>query len=141
MQFKVETVSTRYASQSNLKSVSTKFSCSSRSSKSTALNAQVRLKTAQLKAEHLKDRIEEQKATLALEHVMQKQMQEHKMQIKQREARRKLEHAKLECDILSESDSLSVNSLPIFSSNKDSKCYVVKLEKRVFDLFVFSLNV
>ena len=54
---------------------------------------------------------------------MQKQMQEHKMQIKQRETRRKLEHAKLECDILSESDSLSVHSLPVFSSNKDSKVH------------------
>ena len=38
LQSKVETASTRYASQSSLKSVSTKSSRSSRSSKSTALS-------------------------------------------------------------------------------------------------------
>ena len=129
---KTETASVHSASSLSTKSSSSKSSRSSRSSKSSVisvkrLNAQLKLKSAQLEADHINQRIKEQNDTLALEQMqrqmqleIQRQMHEHKMSLKQSETRRKLEHAKTELDVLNELDFMSVKSLSGFFSKVDS---------------------
>ena len=138
---KTETASVHSASSLSAKSSSFKSSRSSRSSKSSIisvkrLNAQLKLKSAQLEADHANQRIKEQNDTLALEQMqtqmqleIQRKMHEHKMSLKQSETRRKLEHAKTEFDVLNEFDSMSVKSLPGFFSKVSKVDSIGKLMK------------
>ena len=94
-----KTASVHSASSLSTKSSSSKSSRSSRSSKSSVisvkrLNAHLKLKSAQLEADHVNQRIKEQNDTLALEQMqtqmqfeIQRQMHEHKMPLNQSETR------------------------------------------------------
>ena len=138
---KTETASVHSASSLSAKSSTSKSSRSSRSSKSLVtsvkrLNAQLKLKSAQLEADHVNQRIKEQNDTLALEQMqtqmqleIQRKMHEHKMSLKQSKTRHKLEHAKTEFDVLNEFDSMSVQSLPGFFSKVSKVDSIGKLMK------------
>ena len=87
--------------------------------------AQLDLKNAQLEADHLRNRIEEQSVIMASEREQKMQMHPQKMLMPQQEPRRKIELAQQRCENLGEIDRFSEKSLQI--SPKVSKCAHTKV--------------